>query len=144
MANEEFRTLKGYQMKKIDSLTESMEDYLEMLTRTNQSGNPVRMNQLAAQLNVRPSSASKMVAKLKEAGLVQFEKYGSITLTRQGMETGQYLLWRHETLNRFFCLLNHSDNELKQVELIEHFLSSTSLENMEKLIPFLQTMEGDE
>mgnify|MGYP002529798855 FL=1 len=60
------------------------------------------------------------------------------------METGQYLLWRHETLNRFFCLLNHSDNELKQVELIEHFLSSTSLENMEKLIPFLQTMEGDE
>lgn len=143
MEKEEFRTMKGYQMKKIDSLTESMEDYLEMITRTHQSGQPARINQLAAQLNVRPSSASKMTVKLKEAGLVQFEKYGRISLTKLGMETGQYLLWRHETLHRFFCLLNHSDNELKQVELIEHFLSETSLKNMEKLIPFLQEQEGE-
>lgn len=143
MERNEYHTLKGYQMDKADSLTESMEDYLEMIARTLQDGETVGVNQLAARLHVRPSSASKMVGKLKDAGFVRFERYGKITLTQQGAEAGRYLLWRHDTLHRFFCLLNHSKDELKQVELIEHFMSAASLANIEKLIPFLLSRDGE-
>ena len=116
-----FHTLKGYQMQNIGEITESMEDYLEMISRYIQENGYVRMSFLADKLNVRPSSASKMVGKLRDMRLVEFEKYGLITLTEKGRAVGQYLLWRHQVLNDFFCLLNHSEDELEQVELVESF-----------------------
>ena len=128
-----FHTLKGYQMQNIGEITESMEDYLEMISRYIQENGYVRMSFLADKLNVRPSSASKMVGKLRDMRLVEFEKYGLITLTEKGRAVGQYLLWRHQVLNDFFCLLNHSEYELEQVELVEHFMTRKAVENLEKL-----------
>ena len=36
------------------------------------------------------------------------------------LELGSYLLFRHDILHRFFCQINHSENELEQVEKVEH------------------------
>lgn len=129
----EFHTLKGYQLLNTDEITESMEDYLEMLCRHMQDHAYMRINLLAQMLNVRPSSASKMVSRLRDLGLVQSEKYGLITLTEEGTAVGTYFLWRHSVLHRFFCRLNHTDNELKQVEQVEHFINRHTLEQLEKL-----------
>ena len=129
----EFYTLKGYQLQNSGDITESMEDYLEMICRHIQENGYIRINFLAEQLHVRPSSASKMVGKLREMGLVEFEKYGLIIPTERGMAVGRYLLWRHDVLHRFFRLLNHSDCQLEQVEKVEHFMSRETMENLEKL-----------
>ena len=83
----EFHTLKGYQMHNVGEVTESMEDYLEMIGRCMEEHGYVRVGALADKLNVRPSSVSKMVGRLRELGLVQFEKYGLITLTKKGMKS---------------------------------------------------------
>ena len=135
--DSQFHTLKGYQLLSEDMITESMEDYLEMICRHLEGSGYVRVSFLAEMLNVRPSSASKMVGKLRELGLVTFEKYGLIIPTDSGLAIGRYLLWRHETLHRFFCLLNHSDNELQQVEQVEHYISRKSIENLERLLQVL-------
>ncbi len=132
--NEEFRTLNGYRRQRLSRVTESMEDYLEMIYRMTESRPAVGVNEVAAKLHVRPSSASKMIGKLKEASLVSFEKYGQITLTEQGRDRGRYFLWRHEVLSRFFRRLNRSEGELRQVELIEHFLNEETVGNLEKLL----------
>ncbi len=132
--HSEFHTLKGYQLKKQFGITESMEDYLEMICRYCQKNDYMRINLLASKLNVQPSSSSKMVSKLKQLGLVNFERYGLITPTQKGWEIGSYLLWRHDVLLRFFCKLNHSENELQQVEQIEHFITRETVENLEKLL----------
>ena len=133
----EFHTLKGYQMQNIGEITESMEDYLEMITRYIQENGYIRMNFLAGKLNVRPSSASKMVGKLKDMQLVMFEKYGLSTLTDKGMVIGNYLLWRHDVLHRFFCFLNHSECELDQVEMVEHYMTRRTVENIDQLMTSL-------
>ncbi|WP_414632576.1 metal-dependent transcriptional regulator, partial [Clostridium tyrobutyricum] len=75
---DEFYTLRGYKMlnQEKNLLTSSMEDYLEMIYRMCRSEDYVRMNQLAKNLNVRPSSATKIVQKLKELGMVDYQKYG--------------------------------------------------------------------
>ena len=104
---EEFHTLKGYQLMNDGEITESMEDYLEMICRHITENGYIRINFLAEKLHVRPSSASKMVGKLRDMAFVSFEKYGMITLTEEGKRIGAYLLWRHDVLNRFFCQLNH-------------------------------------
>lgn len=128
----EFYTLKGYQLKNKPKLTESMEDYLEMIYR-NKNGE-IHVKDIANKLNVKPSSVSKMLNKLKEYGLINFEKYGSVTLTKEGLETGKYLLWRHNILVSFFKKINKKNYLLEQVEKIEHFIDYETLKNMETFI----------
>ena len=127
----DFYTLKGYERTNHSHITSSMEDYLEMICRMRAQNETVRINTLAGLLNVRPSSASKMITNLKNAGLVDFQPYGYIQPTDKGNELGQYLLYRHHLLNEFLCLINHTDNELEQVEKIEHFINEKTLKNIE-------------
>lgn len=129
-----FHTPKGYRKKNSNQLTESMEDYLEMICRYAASDGYARVNVLASKLHVKPSSASKMVAHLKELELVEFEHYGIIQPTPKGLALGHYLLHRHEVLHEFLCCLNQSECELEQVEQIEHYMNENTVANLENLL----------
>lgn len=133
-----FHTLKGYQQNSSNLLTPSMEDYLEMIYRLLQKDSVVRIGELSKNLNVKPSSSTKIVQHLKEKGFITYQQYGYINLTEQGKEMGNYLYKRHGILHDFFCTLNHSTNELEQVEMVEHFINRTTVENLEKLTAFLR------
>ncbi|EXG88447.1 MULTISPECIES: metal-dependent transcriptional regulator [Lacrimispora] len=129
---DNFYTLKGYSLLEHTQITSSMEDYLEMICRIHRDGQPVRIKELAECLHVKPSSASKMVGNLRKQGLVCFEKYGTVSLTEDGLELGEYLLFRHEVLHRFFCYINQNSDELEQVEKVEHFIEPKTVYNIEK------------
>ncbi|WP_313579417.1 metal-dependent transcriptional regulator [Lacrimispora sp.] len=129
---DNFYTLKGYSLLEHTQITSSMEDYLEMICRIHREGQPVRIKELAECLHVKPSSASKMVGNLRKQGLVCFEKYGTVSLTEDGLELGEYLLFRHEVLHRFFCYINQNSDELEQVEKVEHFIEPKTVYNIEK------------
>ena len=122
-----FYTLKGYQLIESDELTPAMQDYLEMICRLSAKSSIVRISTLATELHVRPSSASKMAAHLAETGYILFARYGYIRLAEKGQETGRYLLYRHEVIQRFLCMVNHSTDELRQTEKIEHFRTVRNL-----------------
>ncbi|HBL84441.1 MAG: DNA-binding protein [Clostridiales bacterium GWF2_38_85] len=132
--NSDFYTLKGYQLNDNSQITTSMEDYLEMISRMMETRDYVRITEIARKLHVKPSSASKMVNNLKYAGLVIFERYGYIKPTAEGMAVGEYLLYRHDVLNKLLCIINHSENETEQVEKIEHFLNKPTIDNIKKFI----------
>ena len=132
--NPDFYTQKGYEMRHHQTITAAMEDYLEMICRQAAAEGYVRINFLAGKLNVRPSSASKMVYQLRDLGLVSFEKYGLIQPTLEGWTLGRYLLYRHDVLHRFFCLVNGSTDELEQVEQVEHYLNEETVRNLEALL----------
>ena len=84
----DFYTQKGYQMRSQHALTGAMEDYLEMICRQAEADGCARIGLLAEGLNVRPSSASKMVYQLRALGLVAFEKYGLIAAHGEGVVGG--------------------------------------------------------
>ena len=136
--SDEFYTLKGYQMNEVVEITTAMEDYLEMIYRLFKKNSKSRVNDLSRMLNVKPSSVTKMVQQLNELGYVSSEKYGQIELTEQGRALGEYLLYRHEVIHNFLCLLNQSNNELEQVEKIEHFLNRKTVENLNRLTLILE------
>ena len=129
-----FYTLKGYALMEGNTITSSMEDYLEMIYRIHTNQEVVRISALAENLNVKPSSATKMVGNLKKQDLVSSEKYGYIKLTEAGIELGKYLVFRHDTLHRFLCFINQSKNELEQVEKIEHFINTETVINIKRLL----------
>ena len=141
MNNNDYFTLKGYVQKDHNELSYAMEDYLEMIYRLLNEQTVVRIGQLSAKLNVKPSSCSKIVQLLKESGYIDYEKYGYIALTEKGQTDGSYLLYRHNVLQQFLCTLNHSPDELEQVEKIEHFLNKTTIENLRELT--IRMQEGE-
>lgn len=134
MDNNKFYTFKGYALLGSNTLTACMEDYLEMIYKIHSGGDAVRVGVLAENLNVKPSSVTKMVGNLKKRGFVLSEKYGYIKLTDTGAELGKYLVYRHDMLHKFLCYINKSQNELEQVEKIEHFFNEKTIMNIEKLL----------
>ncbi|QHI73428.1 metal-dependent transcriptional regulator [Aminipila terrae] len=135
MNKQDFYTVRGYQLLNQNLLTPSMEDYLEMIYRICLDEEFIRINELANKLNVRPSSATKIVQKLKILGFVYYQKYGYITLTKEGIDVGSFLLNRHITIENFLNLIGVED-AFKDTEMIEHDISLNSLTNINMLNDF--------
>lgn len=136
----EFYTVRGYQMQdKNNLLTSSMEDYLEMIYRVCNEKDYVRIKELASKLNVRPSSATKIVQKLKQVGLVNYQRYGIIQLTDKGEDIGLYLLERHKVVEKFLKNLGITESLLKDTEMIEHDISLDTLETISRFNDFLDS-----
>ena len=125
-----FYTMKGYEINAHSVPTSSMEDYIEMIYRLTLTGGRVRINDIAATLHVKPSSASKMIRQLNLLGYTESEKYTAVTLTEKGLNYGKYLLYRHNVVLDFLCELNGSDDQLEQAEKIEHYLDKTTVKNL--------------
>lgn len=135
-----FHTVRGYQLlqqnKKL--LTPAMEDYLEMIYRNSLSEGYMRINTLSEFLNVAAPSATKMVQKLKIAGLLDYKKYGIIFLTDNGKEIGKFLLQRHNIIEIFLHNLGVKDDLLTETELIEHNISATTLQKINIYNKFIE------
>jgi len=140
---QKFYTVRGYALLKQEDrlLTPSMEDYLEMSYRLSAEKGYTRIGDLAEALHVQPPSASKMVQKLTELGYVHYEKYGLIELTKAGHDLGEYLLQRHEVIEKLLILLGVTTNILEQTEKIEHNISE---ETTEKIAALMQFMENNQ
>lgn len=142
----EFMTESGYAgaARKNGELTPASEDYLEMIYRISVSEDgteggkavlpkPVRICELAEYLHVAPSSASRMAQTMALRGYIDFKRYGYITLTAAGMETGAYLIRRHGIVIKFLERLRGGD-VLVEAERIEHYLTRETVAAMESAI----------
>jgi len=138
--NSHFRTVRGYQLinRRKGRLTPALEDYLEMAYRLCTENDYTRVVKLSELLNVRPSSASKMIFKLAGLGYLKYDRYEIIQLTENGREMGEYLLKRHETVESFLILIG-SSNALEETELIEHSLSFSTVSDLITLLKFFET-----
>ncbi|OBR93867.1 transcriptional regulator MntR [Clostridium ragsdalei P11] len=138
MAHGDFFTFSEYMKKEYDILTPSMEDYLEMTYRLSCEEGFTRIHELAKALNVQPPSATKMVQKLAELKFINYEKYGMIILTKEGEKMGQYLLKRHNTVEKFLKVLGIHENVLEQTEKLEHTISDHTVKYLEDFIDFVE------
>ena len=119
-------------------LTESMEDYLEMIYRIVTKQGYIRAVDLAEALELQASSITKMVQKLDEAGFIRYEKYRNISLTPLGSKYGEFLVWRDKILKEFLELLSPQTNIEEQVEGIEHYITPKTMDLIYSLIAFFQ------
>jgi len=138
MAHGDFFTFSEYMKKEYDVLTPSMEDYLEMTYRLCCGEGFTRIHELAKALNVQSPSATKMVQKLAELKFINYEKYGMIILTKEGEKMGQYLLKRHNIVEKFLNVLGIRENVLEQTEKLEHTISDDTVQYLEDFIDFAE------
>jgi DtxR family transcriptional regulator, Mn-dependent transcriptional regulator len=137
---QQFHTVRGYQI--IDQhrnvLTPALEDYLEMIYRNNLVEGYMRINTLSDLLNVSPPSATRMVQKLTKLELVNYRKYGIISLTKTGTELGRFLYERHCIVECFLKNLGVKENALIETELIEHSVSRYTVNKLKLFNDYLE------
>lgn len=138
MKDKDFYTFTGYMKKEYGLLTASMEDYIEMIYRLSMGKGFTRMNDLSNSLNIQPPSATKMVQKLAELKIADYEKYGFITLTEEGKRIGEDLLRRHMIVEEFLQLLGVSNSILEETEKIEHILDEETLKCISLFVAFIK------
>lgn len=137
MEKNEFYTFREYTKNFKSNLTPCEEDYVEMIYRLSISNNGyTRVNDLAAALNVKPPSVTKMIKKLNNKDLIAYEKYGIIQLLDKGKITGKILLDRHNTIEKFMKMLDISEDTLEETEKIEHTISVETLVKIKELVDF--------
>ncbi len=68
--------------------TPSMEDYIEQIYILIETKGYARVSDMAEELDVHPSSVTKMIQKLDKSEYVNYEKYRGFVLTSKGKEMG--------------------------------------------------------
>ncbi len=137
MTKNDFYTFNEYMKKEEDSLTASMEDYLEMIYRLSLHTGFTRIHELSHALNCKPPSATKMVQKLAEIKLLKYEKYGVVVLEEGGKVLGEALLNRHNVIESFLRILDISESDvLEETEKIEHTISKQTTKCFQDFVQF--------
>lgn len=122
--------------------TPSMEDYIEQIYLLIEDKGYARVSDIAENLQVHPSSVTKMVQKLDRDQYLNYEKYRGLILTPKGKKVGKRLVYRHELLEQFLAIIGvDSDKIYDDVEGIEHHLSWNSIDRIGDLVQYFEETE---
>lgn len=93
-------------------ISKALEEYLKtMYVLQKQNGN-IRVTDVANKMNCTKPSVNKAINHLKENGLLNYESYGKIELTKQGEELAKKILEAHDIVYLFLKdVLNLSSEE---------------------------------
>ncbi|MPY96463.1 MAG: metal-dependent transcriptional regulator [Actinophytocola sp.] len=103
----------------------SIEDYVRVIYGLAERGDEVTNNTLSSRLEVSPSSASGMVTKLSQQGLVAHVPYKGIGLTPEGMKLARSVLRRHRLIESYLVSeLGYTWDEVHaEADALEHAVS---------------------
>lgn len=107
-------------------MSSAVEDYVKAIYKLESRSNVrVTTNAVASRLGVTPSSASAMLRKLDEAGLVTLTRYRGVRLAEDGRRLALKVLRRHRLLELYLAetLQLTWDRVHDEAELLEHALS---------------------
>jgi DtxR family transcriptional regulator, Mn-dependent transcriptional regulator len=96
----------------------------------------VPMGQLASALGVAPGTATTMVKTLAESGLVRYEPYSGVRLTRPGEKLAALVLRRHRLIELFLVrVLGMSWTEVHdEAENLEHAVSERLIDRIDEML----------
>ena len=122
-------------------LSTTEENYLKALLKIgsrNEGADEAGINELAAHLGVKPATATDMFKKLKEKNLVDYKKYGKISLTEMGRDNAMNIVRKHRLWETFlYQKLDFSWDEVHEVaEQLEHIKSPKLISKLEEYLDF--------
>ncbi len=118
--------------------SQSVEDYLETIYNIIQKKGFARTKDISRNLGVTPPSVTEMMKKLDKDGLVNYERYGGVTLTEKGRKIAKIVKTRHNTIKEFLNVLLISDKTADRDACeLEHVLSPETIEQLTKFVKFV-------
>ena len=123
-------------------ISTSSENYLETIYTLSKETGTVRSIDVAHKLSVSKASVNKAISILREAGMVEQELYGSITLTERGKQRAAEVYRRHCILKTFLTEVLHVDEAIAEGDAcrMEHVITDAT---MTKWADYLEDILGD-
>ncbi len=122
-------------------LTEEQEDYLKAIFGLNGTTDYVSNKNLAQDLNIKPSSVSEMMLRLKKDDFVDIRPYKGVKLTQKGLDHTTNIIKRHRLIERFLIEeLEYTWDEVhEEAEILEHRVSDRFIDKIDKLMGYPTT-----
>ena len=117
-------------------ISKSLEEYVKAMYVLNRQNGEIRVTDVANKMNISKASVNKAVKNLKEEGMLDYEAYGDIKLTKEGEELAQKLLEAYDIGILFFRDVLGLEGE-KAIENAESFKSAISDEAFNKLARYV-------
>ena len=123
-----------------DTLTPSLEDYLEAIFHIIAQKQAVRPKDIAKRLKVSNSSVTGALRSLAERKLINYAPYDVISLTPSGKAAAKDVIRRHEILRDFFVKVLAVDelNADKAACQMEHSIPKVILERFIQFAEFVE------
>lgn len=117
------------------------ENYLKaivQLTIFEEGVDEVGVNKLAAYLDLKPATVTDMVKKLKLKELVNYEKYGKVSLTEEGRQIGMRVIRKHRLWETFLHeKLRFNWDQIHEIaEQLEHVNSEELTNRLDEFLGF--------
>ncbi len=116
----------------------SKEDYLGVIYKSQDENNLVKQNLIAEKLEVSGAAVSDMLKKLAKDGLINYEKYKEISLTKSGESYARNIVRRHRIwevfLNQIIGLPWEKVHD--EAHRLEHSSSDELINRMEEMLKF--------
>ncbi|MEW9121097.1 MAG: iron dependent repressor, metal binding and dimerization domain protein [Thermotaleaceae bacterium] len=119
-------------------LSPSLGEYIEEIYQLSLMKSEVQIRDISQGLNVSSHSVVKALRKLHREKYLYYQRHEGIRLTPQGKNLGRLLVKRNSILHEFLFILNSDCDREKEVEIMEHYLSPSTIAAIEKLVEFIQ------
>jgi DtxR family Mn-dependent transcriptional regulator len=126
-------------MKKNIELSESLEDYLEVIFDLQREKKVARAKDIAQKLGIQPGSVTGGLKSLVEKKLINYEPYSFITLTAEGARIAKAITRRHRILKDFLSKVLQLDEETAETAAcrMEHAVDEVSVERLVDFVEYL-------
>ena len=115
-----------------------VEDYLEVVYELIRRKGYARPSDIAEQLGVRTASVTGMLHRLHRMGLIVYERYRGLTLTRKGQQLARNIQQTHLTILKFLRIFGIEEKTAREdAEGIEHHLHKATIERIARFVDFV-------
>lgn len=122
-----------------EKVTRRNEDLLEAIYEISQEKGYAKSRDIAAALKITPATVTDGFKKLQDAGLVNYEPYGGVTLTKEGLGIAKRTKQSHIMLCHLLELVG-VDSSVADHDacIMEHGLSKQSYQKLLNMVGFLE------
>jgi DtxR family transcriptional regulator, Mn-dependent transcriptional regulator len=113
------------------------EDYLKAIYKVaERQGNPVSTSAIAEVMQTRAASVTDMLRKLSDKGLIHYERYKGVSLSKEGARMATQLIRRHRLWEVFLVdKLGFTWDEVHEIaEQLEHIQSDNLVERLDQFL----------
>ena len=122
-------------------ISKSLEEYLKTIYILKQHNGQPRVTDIADKMNCSKPSVNKSLKILNEEGLINYESYGQIELTNEGIKLSKKILEAYDIVNVFLTEILEVEKEQAEQEA-QKIKMSMSDETLNKLARYLHKELG--
>lgn len=117
-------------------ISKSLEEYLKTMYILKKQNNNIRVTDIAEKMNCTKASVNKAIYNLKDNGLLNYESYGTIELTKEGENLAKKILEAYDIVYLFLKDVLNIDEEKAKQEA-ENIKSAITDETVNKLAKYV-------